>query len=35
MKDHDEVRRVIANRSGRPTGPPTQIDQRKAYPTGH
>ena len=32
MKDHDEVRRVLANRSGRPAGSPTQIDQRNVYP---
>jgi hypothetical protein len=34
MKDHDEVRRVLANRKGRPAGPATQIDQRNVYPTG-
>ncbi len=34
MKDHEEVRRVLANRSGRPGGAPAHVDQRNVYPTG-
>jgi hypothetical protein len=32
LKGHDEVRRVLANRSGRPAGAPTHIDHRNVYP---
>jgi hypothetical protein len=34
MKDHEDVRRVLANRSGRPVGPATQINQNNVYPSG-
>jgi hypothetical protein len=34
MKDHEDVRRVLANRNGRPVGPPTHVNQNNVYPTG-
>lgn len=34
VKDHEDVRRVLANRSGKPPGPPAHIDHRNVYPSG-